>query len=229
MNPHWNAFAEDLFWFVKNRRHIDVGPLSHPGRWQPSRSLAVSFPVLARLLSAAHTSSIAIDGDEFVLFSWEDGDRIPSWLSPLPGAASPGLLPAHSLLLKEFGGIVERGGEFEGQWLLNTNDALTSREAGHDASFIRDYEWAFQPQPGHIPIDVGAYYSICREANGNDTLCHRVSGEVLLFAPEHSFEHVVPFEGCPEFTLYRIKGGATFTEWVETVAGQWAEHCRMAA
>jgi hypothetical protein len=113
--------------------------------------------------------------------------------------------------------------------LLNTNDSLTLQEARHDASFIQDYERAFQPTPGHIPIDMRAYYSISREANGNDTLCHRVTGEVLLFAPDHSLEHVVPLEGCLEFTLYRINGGATFSEWVEAVARQWAEHWRMAA
>src|SRR5688500_8846093 len=103
MNPHWDAFAEDLFWFVSDRKRIDVGPLSLPGSWMPSEALASTFPVLGTLLSAAHTTSVAIDDAQFALFSWESSGRVLSWLSPLPEAASPGLWPAHSLLLREFG------------------------------------------------------------------------------------------------------------------------------
>jgi len=125
--------------------------------------------------------------------------------------------------LAEFGGITERAGEFEGQWLLNTNESLTADEAAHDAAFIRDCDWAFEEVPGGIPIDPGAYYSISREANGNSTLCHRTSGEVLMFAPDHSFTHLVPLEGCPEYTLYRINGAPGFVDWVEVVAQQWTK------
>jgi hypothetical protein len=48
-----------------------------------------------------------------------------------------------------------------------------------------------------------------------------MAGDVPLFAPDHSFNHVVPLAGCPEYTLYRINGAAGFVEWVETVAKQW--------
>jgi hypothetical protein len=182
------------------------------------------FPTLARLLAAAHLSSVAIDEDDYVLFSWEVRDGVLAWLSRPPEASPPAtLFPAHRVLLETFGGIAERGGEFEGQWLLNTNDSLTFREASHDAGFIQDYAWAFESVPGGIPIDLASYYSISREANGNDTLCHRVTGELLLFAPDHSFRHLVPLAGCPEYTLYRINGAPYFVDWVEVVARQWLE------
>ena len=47
--------------------------------------------------------------------------------------------------------------------------------------------------------------------------------EVLLWAPDHAYEHIRPLEGCPEYTLYRIDRVPDFRYWVETVAGQWAD------
>lgn len=116
---------------------------------------------------------------------------------------------------------MERSNEPE-TWMLNHNEVLTESEAGHDGTtFIQDYAWAFADAKAEIPIDVAQYYSIAREANGNSTLSHRVTGEVVLFAPDHHFQHVHPYPGCPEFTLYRIEGAATFRDWVNTVARQW--------
>lgn len=65
---------------------------------------------------------------------------------------------------------------------------------------------------------------MAHEANGNSTLCRRTDGTVLMFAHDHSFDHVTPLEGYPLYTLYRIKGAATFREWVERVAEQWLAH-----
>jgi hypothetical protein len=220
VNRHWQAFAADLSWFVDDRKRIAVGPLSPPGSWSAPDEFRALFPTLATFLAAAHTSAVSIDDEQFVLFSWEAGDRVLSWLSRPPEAADH-LYPAHRTLLAHFGGITERAGEFDDQWLLNTNESLTLREASHDARFVRDYEWAFESVPGGIPIDPAAYYSISRETNGNATLCHRLSGDVLLFAPDHSFGHVTPLAGCPEYTLYRINEAPGFVEWVESVAKQW--------
>jgi len=166
---------------------------------------------------------VSIDDSEFILFSWEAPSHVLSWLARPPGHSPEDVYPAHRTLLSEFGGITERGGEFEGQWLLNTSESLTLQEASHDATFVRDYEWAFDAVPGGIPIDLAAYYSISREANGNHTLCHRVNGDVLLFAPDHSFTHVVPLAGCPDYTFYRIDSAPGFVDWVEAVAKQWMD------
>ena len=96
---------------------------------------------------------------------------------------------------------------------------LTESEAQHDASFLKDYSWAFEGV--QIPIEMPDFYSIARQANGNTTLRHRVSGEVLLFATDHAFNHLTPYAGCPEYTLYRINDAGTFREWVNVVADQW--------
>ena len=123
-------------------------------------------------------------------------------------------------MLQSFGGILERANEPETCWLLNQNEVLTEREAGHDASFLEDYSWAFDCVPGGIPIQLKEYYSIAREANGNETICHRTSGAVLLFAPDHSFTHVKPFAGCPAYTLYTLDGTLSFVDWVNKIAQQ---------
>jgi len=136
--------------------------------------------------------------------------------------ARPNIYPAHATLLRSFGGIVDRANEPEDTWLLNNNEVLTEREASYDSSFIEHYAWAFEETPGHIPIVTGDYYSIAREANGNDTLCHRRDRTVLLFAPDHSFDHVAPLAGCPDYTPYTREGASRFTEWVEVVARQWS-------
>src|SRR5262245_2011454 len=221
MNPYWKSFADELSWYVA-RHQIEVGLLQPPGAWRVSTDVATGFPKLTRLLSAAHVTEVRIDGLAHVLFSWERRDSdYRSWLARQPEPApARDLFPAHRLLLASFGGIVERSNEPEGSWLLNLNDALTAAEATHDASFIADA--AIFDQLGiAVPIDLHAYYSIAAEANGNDTLCHRVNGDVLLFAQDHNFDHIVPLEGCPEYTLYRIKGAPTFDSWVESVAAQW--------
>jgi hypothetical protein len=110
---------------------------------------------------------------------------------------------------------------------LNLNDALTEREASHDASFIKDYRWAFEDLV--LPIEPREYYSIAREANGNVTLCHRASGQVLMFAPDHSFDYLTELDGCPPYTLYTINGTGTFRDWVDAVAVQWLDHAERSA
>jgi hypothetical protein len=221
MNRHWASFTAGVPWFPAERTRVEVGPLLWPGSWRASTALAARFPKLARLLASAHTSWIRADGSEYTLFSWEGMDGVSSWLARAPeGTVDSRVFPEHRALLGEFGGIVERTGDPEGSWLLNTSESLTLDEAQHDAGFLRECA-TFEELPGGIPIDMEAYYSISREANGNDTLCHRTAGDVLLFAPDHAFDHVVPLEGCPDYTLYRIRGARTFVEWVEVVAQQW--------
>ena len=221
MNPYWESFADELFWFV-DRRQIDVGPLRLPGAWRASTGVASAFPGLTGLLSSAHVTDVRIDGLAHVLFSWESSaGECRSWLARQPESTpAENLFPAHRVLLQSFGGVIERSGEPDGSWLLNLNDALTAKEASDDASFIAECA-VFDRLGVTIPIDVNAYYSIAREANGNVTLCHRSTGDVLLFAQDHAFDHIVPLEGCPDYTLYRINGAPTFQAWVESVAAQW--------
>jgi hypothetical protein len=225
----WTAFTEAVPWFLDRDAAVEVAT----GR--KTRTLwplaATLFPTLAKLLALGSVTDVSVNGTQYELVAWDSthGDRF-GWLCLRPSAnALQNLHEDHRKLLASFGGIVERFNEPEDTWLLNLNDALTEREASHDASFIEDYKWAFDDAGVTLPIEPFEYYSIAREANGNDTLCHRVSGQVLMFAPDHCFDHLTELEGCPEYTLYRIKGAATFRDWVNAVAAQWLDHAGRSA
>ena len=65
------------------------------------------------------------------------------------------------------------------------------------------------------------YQVIAREANGNLTLCHQSSEEVLLFAHDHCFDYVTACDNCPEYTFYRIQNVHNVVDYFEMLAGQW--------
>jgi hypothetical protein len=222
----WAAFADAVPWFLDQDAAVEVAALGRRRALSPLP--ATLFPHLAKLLAMASVTDVSVNGTRYELLGWDSprGDRL-GWLCLPPSAHAPQTLHEdHRNLLASFGGIVERFNEPKDTWLLNLNDALTEREASRDASFIQEYKWAFEDAGLTLPIDPSEYYSIAREANGNATLCHRVSGQVLMFAPDHSFDHLTELEGCPDYTLYRINGAATFRDWVNAVAVQWLGHAR---
>lgn len=133
--------------------------------------------------------------------------------------------PDHRTLLQCFGGVAARFNEPEGNWLLNHNEALTAAEIANDASFIDDYEWAFE-KCGGIPIDLAAYYPAAWEANGNCILSSRKSGHLLFFAPDHSDSDLIPYGRCPMYTLHTRRGANTLREWVEQIAEQWFRYAK---
>jgi hypothetical protein len=222
----WAAFTEAVPWFVDRAGAVEVS--SGRKRRALSPSAAALFPRLVELFAKASVTDVSVKGSRYELLAWDsrDDDRM-GWLCLPPSTNAPqAFFEDHRQLLACFGGIVERFNEPEDTWLLNLNDALTEREANHDASFIQDYHGAFEDAGLTLPIEPSEYYSIAREANGNATLCHRVSGKLLMFAPDHCFDHLTELEGCPEYTLYKINGAATFPDWVNAVAVQWSAHAR---
>jgi len=226
LNSHWDDFIAMVPWFLDHNTTVKVGASKPPGSWEPaSVAFTALFPTLEQLLKEAFVASIDLDGSAYLLFTWQrKDDSFCSWLSPAPSIDPPTSLYAdHQVLLASFGGIVERSNE-PTWWVLNHNDALTEREARHDATFIsRDYAWAFETASVAIPIELKQFYSIAREANGNTTLCHRTSGEVILFAADHAFDHVEVLPGCPDYTLYRFLGAQRFRDWVNAIARQWRD------
>jgi hypothetical protein len=220
----WAAFAESIPWFLDPDAVVQVATRRLPRTLSPLA--ATLFPRLAELLAMASVTDVSVNGARYELVAWgsSDGGRL-GWLCLPPSTDAPrNLHEDHRILLASFGGIVERFNEPDDTWLLNLNDALTEREAAHDASFIQAYSWAFEDAGLRLPIEPSEYYSIAGEANGNTTLCHRVNAQVLMFAPDHCFGHLSVLEGCPEYSLYRIKGAATFCDWVNAIAVQWLGH-----
>ena len=186
----WVAFTESVPWFLDRDTAVVVSPPRNRHALAPLA--ATLFPHLGKLLAKASVTDVSVNGARYELLAWDstDEDRF-GWLCMPPLENAPrNLHEDHRKLLASFGGIVERFNEPDDTWLLNLNDALTEREASHDGSFIQDYRYAFDDAGCTLPIEPTEYYSIAREANGNETLCHRVSGQLLMFAPDHCFEHL---------------------------------------
>ena len=225
----WDVFTKCVTWFLK--AGSDVRIAQPRNGYDLSSSAAALFPVLANLFAHAQVTPVAIDESHYDLLAWDgvDGCRTGWLCMPASRVPADGLHDNHKELLASFGGIVERFNEPEDTWLLNLNDALTEREASNDASFIEDFTWAFRDAGLTLPISPADYYSIAREANGNATLCHRKSGQIIMFAPDHCFDHITELEGCPEYTLYIINEAPTFRDWVNVVARQWLTHIEAAA
>ncbi len=220
----WLAFIESVPWFLDSRSNVRVLESKEGVHFPPLASIA--FPILSDLLAKSTATPVIVNDINYLLLAWDssEGHRF-GWICLPPSLESAiNIHSLHTDLLRSFGGIVERFNEPEDTWLLNHNEVLTAHESSHDATFINDYMWAFDNVGAILPIRLSDYYSIAREANGNSTLCHRSSGKVVLFAPDHAFDFVSPLEGCPEYTLYRLIGVETFRDWVEAIASQWLAH-----
>lgn len=218
----WDAFVEPQPWVVRPGADIVIRDSSSADR---AASLEAEFPELHRLLDAGSALAVDIDDQPFELVTWatSSGSSL-SWLCRTPNDEPPAdVFSAHGRLLKCFGGIVDRSFNEPSTWLLNCNDALTEREARANHSLLEAYAWMMEDHGGSWPIDPANYYSICSEANGNTTLCNRYDGTILLFAPDHAFDHIVPLDGCPPYSLYRIPTAIDFTSWVEEIARQWLD------
>lgn len=221
MNSLWEQFLAESILSDEQGEAATVGEARPPGSWHPeSAEFTTLFPALAKLLGKASVSSVEMDGKQHQLFTWQQSDgQFSGWLCPVPVSPPSELFQDHKILLKSFGGIIEYVGAPPDTWIMSHDQVLTVKAAEQDAHFIKNYEWAFEGSP--VPIDLDQFYAIAIEANGNTTLCHRLTGEVMLFAPDHAFDHVVPYPGCPEHTLYNIEGARDFRSWVSAVATQW--------
>ena len=217
----WSAFRACVPWFLDKEAKVEEDT-PRPGR-ALTDELAELLPTLSTLMASSSVTPVTIDEQPFELRAWDrrHGERF-GWLEH----TSPVTLPdnafeQHAQLPQSFGGFVERFNEPEDAWTLNHGDVLTAKEAERDASFVSHYAWAWEDEGLTIPIDLDDWYPIAWEANGNTTLCHRETGDVLLFAPDHAFDHVTPLAGCPDHSLYTLEGAPTFSAWIETIADQW--------
>ena len=221
----WQDFITDITWFVKKDDVVTLGQTERasPQFFDPDSKFSAAFPRLTSLLHKARVTEIIVNATTHHLYAWDEAEgRALGWLCCPPPADVPDFLhPDHKLLLRHFGGITERFNEPQ-SWLLNLNSALAEYNIGFGGweENFRDHCMLYGLSP---IVDMSQFLCFAFEANGNLNAYHLQTGEVIMYAHDHAFDFVIPMEGCPEYTLYRIKGCANFRSWIETVAGQWLD------
>jgi hypothetical protein len=213
----WEQFVQHTPWFAEPG---DVTVTEDEGPW--SRDPLDALPNLTTLLVSATVTGLSVAGKPYELFVWGPVDRRRGWLCELP----PGPVPehvheTHHAFWSVCGGIVERFGEPEGWW-RNQDEVLTASAAATDVSeVLDDYRWLWDDEGLEVPIEPGDHYPVAVEANGNLTLVHRDSGQLVLFAPDHAFAGVTPLLGCPPYSLLTIDGVPDLGSWIEECAAAW--------
>lgn len=102
-------------------------------------------------------------------------------------------------------------------------DVLTREGAASSADeALGAYEWMWTDDGLRMPVVAADHVPVAREANGNLTLAHRRTGQIVWFAPDHSTSGVTVLPGCPEYSLYTFDGAPDLASWVERGAAQWA-------
>lgn len=222
----FDCFVKHVSWFNYDKAPMFIGDAVQRSR--PSQELNEAFPAMGELLGKAHATPVTVGDKHYELLAWTKSDGVRmGWLCPKAPSEVPGeVFELHRLLLREFGGIEEKFNQPEDAWTMNQNSVLILEEALNDASQIEYSDWLFEDEDLKIPIEPSDYHGISREANSDMTICHRVTGEVLLLAHDHGLSHAKLLPGCPEGTLYTLDGAPTFTDFVETIARQWLAEIR---
>jgi hypothetical protein len=186
--------------------------------------LLADLPELSRLLAAARVTPVRLDETWYDVLAWDLADgTIGGWVC-LPPASSGIGLSLHHQVWPLLGGVVDHWSSSEDTWLLNQTEVLTATLAARDpAGELEAYSWIWDQDNLQIPINPLDYGLLAEEANGNQTLFHRTTGDLLLFAPDHNYDHIEPLEGCPEYSLYRIPNALTAKAWLAHLCHQWLE------
>lgn len=232
-----DAFFENVPWQFKE---TDVNQVERESVEIPEAFL-MEFPEMAGLLMVSNKFRIKLkDGRLYILYGWDLENGAGGWLCEPPEADEDSVRPESCRLLRRvFGNIVETFG-FEDiredlfcnmNWVLGTDavqcgigewenyyeeTCLAENKRG-----ILEESTGCKKHPGIKPED---YIVIAEEANGNLTLCHKTTEQVLLFAPDHCFDYVSVCDGCPEYTFYTINGVETVKDYFETAAKQWGRY-----
>jgi len=212
----WERFVAEVSWFLEPAQTAELGE-ARP--W--TRGPVAGLPELSALLESATLTPVRVGAAGYELLAWGPAGERRGWLCAPPVPDEPAALHRlHRALWTSFGGIVERFGEPE-SWWLNQDQVLTAAAANTDLEVLDSYDWLWADAGLELPIDAGEYYVVAEEANGNLTLAHRETGQLLLFAPDHDFDGVTPLPGCPPFSLLTIDDVPDLAAWIEVCARAW--------
>ena len=195
------------------------------GAEQPwRRGTVAGLPELSRLLGAARVTPVSIGDQPYELLAWGASGNRRGWLALPPTGSMPvDVHRTHRLLWDVSGGVLERFGE-PLTWWNNQDEVLTPSAAQVSvAQVLSDYSWLWDNDGLEVPIRPSDFYAVAVEANGNLTIVHRASGQLLLFAPDHAFEGVTALAGSPPYSLLTIDDVPDLSTWIEATARAWQE------
>ena len=215
----WDHFVHQVPWFPSPADTHDVGS-EQP--WQ--RGPAPGLPELSSLLDAATVTPVAIGDQAYELLAWGPPDNRRGWLAlPPVGPIPADVHESNRHFWTVCGGIVERFGE-PPTWWNNQDEVLTMYATQTPfAPVLEDYAWLWNDDGHEIPIQPSDFYVAAIEANGNLTLAHRATGQLLLFAPDHAYEGVSPLAGCPPYSLMTIDDIPDLRTWIESCVRAWKD------
>ncbi|KAF9892687.1 hypothetical protein FE257_001089 [Aspergillus nanangensis] len=212
----WDQFLQETPWFVQPDQTATVG------QEQPwPRGEIASLPHLSALLASATLTPVSIADTDYELIAWGPPSARQGWLCrpPLPAEPTEEAHPIHRDFWSVCGGIIQQFREPDTTWWLNQDEILTATASQMPVSeVLADYSWLWEDNGLTIPIQLDKYYVVASEANGNLTLVHRESGQLLLFAPDHAFDGVTTLPGCPPYSLLTIDDTKDLGTWIEQAA-----------
>jgi hypothetical protein len=213
----WELLVEDNPWVVGPG---DTVVIDDEIPWP--RGQLESLPDLSAILKVASLTPVSVSARRYEVIAWGPPDDRRGWLCEPPVVADLGHVhPTHRQFWTVCGGIVERFAEPE-SWWMNQEDILTAEAARTSvAEPVSAYDWIWTDAGLEVPIEPDDYYPVAVEGNGNLTLAHRRTGQIVLFAPDHDFDRVTVLPGCPEYSLYTIDGVPDLSSWIEECARVW--------
>lgn len=226
MNKYFQAFQKEISWFNRKKEPIQIVDIEE---YHLPKKFKDIFPTSTELIAKSQKTSIEFKGKAMMLFSWEIGEKICGWLCQFDQADIQ-LIPEHQILVEYMGGIIEsfNGPESIEIEAINYNYALSlNQEFMFVASMSseklnwEEYYLDVCENVGLTPIDLSNSVFFSREENGAQYFYNKISKEVFLFSHDHSFDFVEFLPDQAEYTLHKIKGVHTFTEFVELNARQW--------
>lgn len=229
MNKYFDAFKKDLSFFFPKKTPVLHSELKE---YKLSNEFVDLFPITADLLMRSTKTKIMFAGRVMILFSWEKGDEICSWICEF-NRPKIDLIKEHEILINNMGGIVytSKGPESIELNGIDYNYTLTMNQdfmyTGSKCTENLDWEQYYREKCERCnaaPIDLSNIVIFIREASGSECFYYKHNKEVIMFSHDHSFKFVKLIEGQPDLTMYKILGVKTFQDYVELASLQWREY-----
>lgn len=221
-NKYIDAFLECVTWKFKKS---DVIRISETDK-SLSQAFKEIFPKLSLLLSNSIAFEITLrDKLKYQLLCWENKNIIGGWLCQT--CEKPDIEMLHlNMLRNELGTIVESWGfEDKREDIICNMKGVLFDDIQYGIGEIKDIYIESCNYENLLPsIEDKDYIVIAEEANGNMTLCNKFNEKVILFAADHCFDYVTVYDGCPEYTFYRINQVENIVDYFELLAQQWLEY-----